>query len=255
MRQGRNSRRWVGALGVSLVLSGCASSVSPPGTVPEDEVSLPVMAGMPGGEVLDVTRPPWQSQRLPGKRVTAYMPGQQQGRTCLQARADRSASLWRRPVRVEPTALGRLSFSWWVPQVDERATVADVDRDDAAARVVLAFDGDHARLSPRNRMMFDLAQTLTGEVPPYATLMYVWDAQAPVGTVIVSGPTDRVRKIVVESGKERLRRWRHYERDVQDDFRRAFGESPGPLIALAYMTDADNTAGRAEACYGPVVLR
>ena len=80
MRQGRNSRRWVGALGVSLVLSGCASSVSPPGTVPEDEVSLPVMAGMPGGEVLDVTRPPWQSQRLPGKRVTAYMPGQQQGR-------------------------------------------------------------------------------------------------------------------------------------------------------------------------------
>jgi hypothetical protein len=42
---------------------------------------------------------------------------------------------------------------------------------------------------------------------------------------------------------------------VQDDFRRAFGESPGPLIALAYMTDADNTAGRAEACYGPVVLR
>jgi hypothetical protein len=238
------------------VLGGCAVFTQSSGEVPEhDAVAMPVAAEGSTATALEVALPPWQPQRLPGKRLTAYAPGSQQGRPCLQAKADRSASLWRRPVHVEPAALGRLDFSWWVTRIDEAATVTDVDRDDAAARVVLAFDGDHSRLSPRNRMMFELAQTLTGETPPYATLMYVWDAQAPVGTVIVNGRTDRVRKIVVESGRDRLRHWRHYERDVRADFRLAFGESPGPLIALAYMTDADNTAGRAEACYGPVVLR
>ena len=33
-----------------------------------------------------------------------------------------------------------------------------------------------------------------------------------------------------------------------------FGEPSGPLTSLAYMTDADNTQGRAEACYGPARL-
>lgn len=254
MNQVREPRGWGGMLVVSMALAGCAVSPGLPADLPDGEaVAVTAPLAKDAGEGLDMVRSPWHAQRLPGKRVTAYGPGYQQGRACLQANADRSASLWRRPVHVEPAALGRLRFSWWVPQVDEAATVADTDRDDAAARVVLAFDGDHARLSPRNRMMFELAQTLMGETPPYATLMYVWDAQAPVGSVIVSGRTDRVRKIVVESGKERVRRWRHYERDVLADFRLAFGEAPGPLIALAYMTDADNTAGRAEACYGPVV--
>jgi precorrin isomerase len=104
-------------------------------------------------------------------------------------------------------------------------------------------------------MMFDLAQTLTGETPPYATLMYVWDATAPIGTVVTNGRSDRIRKIVIESGPARLRHWRHYERDAQADFLAAFGEAPGALIGVAFMTDADNTQSQAEACYGPPVVR
>ena len=38
------------------------------------------------------------------------------------------------------------------------------------------------------------------------------------------------------------------------DFRRAFGEEPGRLVAVALMTDTDNTQARAEAWYGPVEL-
>ena len=45
-----------------------------------------------------------------------------------------------------------------------------------------------------------LAEALTGERPPYATLVYVWDATAPVGTVIINPRSDRIRKIVVDSG-------------------------------------------------------
>lgn len=177
------------------------------------------------------------------------------GRSCVLAQADRSASLWRRRLSVAPSELGTIEFNWWVGGMLEGASVTDSAHDDASARMVLAFDGDEAKLSPRNRMLFDLARTLTGEAPPYATLMYVWDAVAPVGTEVISTRSDRMRKIVVASGIEQLGTWRHFERDVMADFRRIFpGESPGTLIGLALMTDADNTQGRVEACYGKIRL-
>ena len=48
--------------------------------------------------------------------------------------------------------------------------------------------------------------------------------------------------------------WRDHRRDLVADFRRAFGEDPGPLQAIAVMTDTDNTGSQAEAWYGPITL-
>jgi hypothetical protein len=119
---------------------------------------------------------------------------------------------------------------------------------------LLAFDGDTKRLSPRTRVMFDLMHTLTGEAPPFATLMYVWDGSTPVDTLVVNRRSDRVRKIVLESGPAHLGQWRNYTRDIAVDFRRAFGEEPGTLIGIAVMTDTDNTQTSAEAWYGEIKL-
>jgi hypothetical protein len=106
----------------------------------------------------------------------------------------------------------------------------------------------------RNRLQFDLVQTLTGEAPPFATLMYVWDANAAPETVIISARSDRIRKIVVGSGKQGLGSWQRLRRDVRADFQKAFGEAPGTLTSMAMMTDGDNTGSRAEACYGSILL-
>jgi hypothetical protein len=142
--------------------------------------------------------------------------------------------------------------------VDELISAADIrqaEADDAPVRVIFAFDGDRAKLSMRNRMLSELAQALTGEPLPYATLVYAWDGRAPLDDVVVSPRSDRIRTVVVESGGRHLKQWRHYQRDLAADFRRAFGEDPGPLMGLAVMTDADNTASRAEAWYGDIRLR
>jgi hypothetical protein len=196
----------------------------------------------------------WHPVRLPGKAATRYEPVLKDGRPAVLAAADRSASLWRRHVEPPQATPGEVSFSWWAQSLLERASVADVDREDATARVVFGFGGDHARLPLRARMSFDLAEALTGERPPYATLMYVWDATAPVGSVIVNPRSDRIRKIVVDSGPQGLRRWRDHRRDLAADFRLAFAEEPGPLRSVALMTDSDNTRGRARTWYGEVVL-
>jgi len=116
--------------------------------------------------------------------------------------------------------------------------------------LVLAFDGDVSRLSLRTRMMFELAHSISGEAPPFATLMYVWDAKAAPGTVLISPRTDRIRKIVIGSGVGSSGDWLHFKRNVAEDFQMAFGEAPGVLVGAGFMTDADNGRGKAEACYG-----
>jgi hypothetical protein len=157
-------------------------------------------------------------------------------------------------MHVPSDELGQVSFSWKVAALVAEGDVRRAETEDATVRVVLAFDGDRARLSARNRMMFDLMQALSGEAPPFATLMYVWDRQAPVGTVVVNERTDRVRQIVVESGAAHVGTWRSYSRDVVADFERAYGEKPGALLGVAVMTDSDNTRSQAEAWYGEISL-
>jgi hypothetical protein len=196
----------------------------------------------------------WHMVTLPGKALTRYEWVEKAGRPAWHARADTSASMWRRKVHIDAARLGEIEFAWWVPALIPAAQLGSIEGGDAPARVMFAFAGDDSRLSARNRMMFELARTVTGEAPPYATLMYVWDNHAPLDTVIMNPRSDRIRKLVVERGDHRLGQWLGYKRDLAADFRRAFGEEPGDLVAIGLMTDADNTRSRAEAWYGEVTL-
>ena len=239
---GRCPRRWFG-IGAALVaagLAGCQSMPEPEPTSPAAQTLVPEWTSG------------WTPFVLPGKRATRYVPERHDGRWVVHAQADRSASMFRCQIHVEPTQLGGLSFSWKVAALVPGGDVRDSDAEDAPVRLLLAFDGDHADLSPRNQLMYDLMQSLSGERPPFATLMYVWDRQAPADSLVVNRRSDRVRKIVVESGPRHLGQWRTYERDIVADYRRAFGAEPGALISVALMTDTDNTQTRAEAWYGPV---
>jgi hypothetical protein len=233
--------RWlVSLLSLATLFTGCAHSPTP-----STAASAPVA---------DSAKTDWHARHLPGKVSTVYTHLSEQGRPVVFAESDASASMLRRSVRVDAAKLGTVKFSWRVSELIPTADLTDRDASDSPARVVLAFDGEHERLSLRNRMLFDLAHAVTGEAPPYATLMYVWDNKAPIEAVIHSGRTDRIRKIVLESGARNLGAWRHYERDVVADFRRAFAEDPGALIALGLMTDSDNTRSTAKAWYGEVRL-
>lgn len=226
-------------LAAALLLGACQHAPAPPG-------ATPTSSNWTDG---------WQPFAIPGKTATSYTARMADGRWVLHAQSHTSASLYRRALRVEPERLGKLSFSWKADALPADADVRQGEREDAVVRVLLAFDGDTASLAPRTRLMFELMQSLTGEAPPFATLMYVWDSRAEVGSVVHNPRSDRIRKIVLESGPQHAGRWRSYERDVRADFRRAFGEEPGPLIGVAVMTDSDNTRSTAEAWYGEIRLQ
>ncbi|MDC8785471.1 DUF3047 domain-containing protein [Roseateles koreensis] len=198
----------------------------------------------------------WSARELPGKPATHYSVIERSGRPCVLAQANESASLWRRGMALDAHQIARLQFDWWIGGFAPQASVLEAETDDAPARILLGFSGDESQLSFRNRMQFELARTLTGESPPYALLMYVWDANAAVDTLTISSRSDRIRKIVVGTGPRQAanKGWVRLERDPVADFTRAFGEAPGRLISMALMTDADNTHSQADACYGNILL-
>jgi hypothetical protein len=197
---------------------------------------------------------PWQHFALPGKKPTLFSYARNDGRDTVAVTSDSSASMLRHKLRVEPADLGNVRFSWKVPELMARADMGLRDADDSPVRIILAFEGDRGKFSPRNAMLSELSRAVTGEELPYATLMYVWCNKREPGTVITSPRTDRIRKLVLEAGPGRLNQWLDYERDIRADYERAFGEAPGALVGMALMTDSDNTHSRTRAWYGPVQL-
>ena len=107
----------------------------------------------------------------------------------------------------------------------------------------------NAPLPLDERMTLSMAEAVSGRPMPYATLMYVVSANAELDRLIANPHTGRVQKIVAGRAEAALGQWVRLERDVVADYRRAFGEPPGRLLAYGVMTDADNTASQAEAWY------
>jgi hypothetical protein len=239
---------------VALALAGCAA-VDPA----SHGAGLPHAGSGEGAP--EAVRPGgsfdgWTQRTFAGKRPTRYrvveVRDHPSARHAVRAEADRSASLFRRQWPAGQPLPPSLRFSWRIERLISTANLRDRDAEDSPVRVVLAFDGPTNTLPLRERMFFDLAEAVTGERPPYATLMYVWDRHADVGAVIPSNSTSRIRKIVVDGRDSPVGPWRFHERAVETDFRAAFGEAPGRLMAVGVMTDSDNTGYRIRAWYGPL---
>lgn len=145
-----------------------------------------------------------------------------------------------------------LSWDWKTDALIAGADNRDKDREDAPLRVLVAFDGDVATLPDTERKRFSRAKNLARREVPYAVLMYIWTDQVPVGTMIPSAHTSQVEMLAVASGSADLGRWQSVRRNLADDYRKAYGAEPGPVLAVAVMTDTDNTGTRAVGSYSGI---
>lgn len=246
-----------------LLLAGCASVTTNASSDDEGDGAgavltayIPWVQAAPAAAVPSAAVSPveWHHTAFPGKKASRYNVVKLDGRNAMAVQAHSSASMLRQKLRVEPADLHQLRFSWKVPALIEAADLTQRDLGDSPVRIVLAFEGDRSKFSARNAMLSELAHALTGEPLPYATLMYVWCNDREPGSVIINPRTDRIRKLVMESGSRNLGHWLDYERDIRADFEKAFGEAPGALLAVGIMTDSDNTQSTTQAWYGPVKL-
>lgn len=197
----------------------------------------------------------WEIFRVPGKEPTRYSYMQHEGRDAVLATADATGSILRHRQRVEPAALGRINFSWKVPLTESGVNQSLPKLEDVPVRIVLAFEGDRSRFSFKNTLLNELSLLLTGEEMPFATLIYAWSHVNKPGEVVLNDRTDRIRKLIVDSGDKGYNQWQSYERDVREDYLKAFGEEPGALLSFAVFTEGERNEGELQAWYGPVKLQ
>jgi hypothetical protein len=215
------SRRFLLGLGAALALGGCAA----PNRVPNGRI-----APFSEAPAIDTLPPGWEPYVLRRDLPrTEYRVAALQGRRVLYGGGTGVSSGLRCAVTADPAGTPWLRWQWRTDQVPDGMQVGGRDVDDSPARVIVAFDGDHRRLSDKDRAFYELVHLLTGERLPYATLMYVWDGLLPTGSLATYARTGRIRYLVVESGAARTGHWLAYQRDLRADFQFAFGEAPGPV--------------------------
>lgn len=229
-------------------LSGCAvrrrPERPPAGTA---EGGVPPFLGDDGA-----LSPLWRPYVLRRDRgVTRYALDELDGVLAIRADASSSSSGLLAPVNADLAMTPWLHWRWRAEQLPDGASVDDDLRDDAVARVMLAFGGDESRLGLRDRLFYDLVELMTGVRLPPATLMYVWDSRLPVGTVVHYPRTSRIRYLVVDSGPAGLGAWRAHARAVAQDYARVFDEPmTGPPRAVGLLTDTDDLRLTLQAWYG-----
>ncbi|MCX5657831.1 MAG: DUF3047 domain-containing protein [Candidatus Omnitrophica bacterium] len=155
----------------------------------------------------------------------------------LSAYSENSASGIFYKLRFEARRFPMASWKWKVVRFPEKKETADlsrgwVEKDYYAARFYVIFP----------KLAFNLTKALE----------YIWDENIPEGTIITSPYSKNIRLMVIESGKKNLGQWVFEERNIYDDFKKAFGREPNEVGAIAIMTDTDNTASTAEAYYDEI---
>ena len=241
----RNSRRLVAALFALALASPLAAAPR------EDRVVTPFSAATPGAGLPEG----WAAIEIRGvEKSTVYTLVNDAGTTVLRADADASASAVVYPIHF-PAVDTLLGWRWKISHVLQTSDPTTKEGDDYPARVYVMFDYPLERLPLGDRIRLRLARAFYDPATPAAALCYVWDSRLPKETIIKSPYTARVRVIVANSGDERAGRWQTVTRDLAADFRRAFGEEPPPISAVALATDTDNTEARVTAWYGNIVLK
>ena len=208
--------------------------------------------GIPGEELPGGWKP-WTLSKL--KRSTFYTLVLEDGKTVVSAKADNSASGLIHPLAsLSCKSYSQLSWRWKVDQLIKGADNTRRSMEDSPVRLVVAFGGDKDQLDFGDKMFFSQVKAVSGQDMPYATLMYIWENRVKKDTVIANGHTGRIKMIVAESGRDKLGHWQDVKRNIYEDYKRAFGEEPGPIMAIGILTDTDNTGESTHAWYGDISL-
>jgi len=173
----------------------------------------------------------------------------------VKAVSEASASGLTREIQIDPKEYPIIQWRWKVENIFKKGNVRLKEGDDYPARLYITFQYDLSKLSFFEKAKFEAVRLLYGQYPPTAAINYIWESKAPVNTFIPNPYTDRVMMIVLESGSDKLNQWVNEERNLYEDFKKAFGYEPPMISGIAIMTDTDNTGESATAYYGDIVFR
>jgi len=189
------------------------------------------------------------------ERHTIYTLVKDNETVVVKAVAESSASGLTREIKINPKEYPIVQWRWKVSNILKKGDVHRKEGDDYPARIYITFEYDPNKLSFFEKVKYETIKLFYGQYPPLGAINYIWESKAPIGTVVPNPYTDRVKMIVVESGEAKLNQWVNEERNVYEDYKKAFGEEPSMISGIAIMTDTDNTGESVTAYYGDIFFK
>ncbi len=165
------------------------------------------------------------------------------GKGVIKAYAPGSRSALFREVKEKERRFPSLSWRWKISNVVRSAIETKKDRFDAAACVIVIFGREKG------------FKIIGGVEPSGFRIEYIWASRLPKGHIF-DHPGEKHRKVfVLESGEEKTGKWVYERRNLDEDYKAAFGkESPG-VLALGIQTDTDHSNEMVTAYYSDPTLK
>jgi hypothetical protein len=196
--------------------------------VVEDWTKIPVgTKGIPPG---------WQGQKWGDPRYDFTVVEDGAGKALHLKSADDSSSI-SKEIKVDVKQYPILEWTWKVVVLPPRGHARKADTDDEAAQLYVTF--------PR------FPTTLRSRI-----IGYIWDSTEPAGASFQSAKVGTVHFIVVRSGSADLGKWITESRNVLEDYKKIYGETPGePVGAITLSINSQNTGSRAESFFGNILFK
>lgn len=246
-------RRWMERMVWKFVLIAIGLLIAP--TVARADSPLMIEVGkFSSGTVGQAMPEGWKP--LTFKKIlkhTSYEVVKDGENAVVKAMSDASASGLTKEVRVDPKEYPIIRWRWKVENLLKHSDVTRKEGDDYPVRLYITFEYDPDKVSFGKKLKFKAGQALFGDIP-LAALTYIWETKTPVGTIVENAYTDFAKMVVVESGGQKVGMWIDEERNIYEDYKKAFGEEPPMINGVAIMSDTDNTKDQVTAYYGDIVF-
>ncbi|MCM8771011.1 MAG: DUF3047 domain-containing protein [Candidatus Omnitrophica bacterium] len=172
----------------------------------------------------------WEEKIFKGRVLYEVRPEKTKGYLFAQSKEACSGIFYK--IKFDPKKYPLISWKWRIKEFPKKGKAAEggwLEKDDYPARVYVIFPA----------LIFTNIRSIE----------YVWDETLPKDTIMTSPYYSNIKLIVAESGRKNSQDWFFVERNILDDYAKAFGGVPAWVGAVAIMTDADNSLSSAEAEY------
>ncbi len=153
--------------------------------------------------------------------------------TVLRLRSHQSNVALYKTLDVDLAQYPNLSWKWKVTELPVHGDARDAERDDQAAGIYVIFPKFPGFLNTR-------------------IIGYLWESDAPEGTIVRSQNDSRIHYVVVRSGKLKIGKWVQEMRNVGQDYERIFGEKATAVGGVSLMIDSDHTRSSSESFFGEI---
>jgi hypothetical protein len=203
------------------------------------------------GAVLPAGWKPLTFKKVP--KQTTYALVKDGDTVVVKAVSQAGASGLTKEVKIDPREYPIVRWRWKVDNLLKTSDVGRKDGDDYPARLYITFEYDPDKVSFSRKVKYKAGKAIFGDIP-IGALNYIWDTKAPVGEIVDNAYTDFAKMIVMQSGPAGLGTWIEQDRNVYEDYKKAFDEEPPLINGVAIMSDTDNTQESATAYFGDILF-